>query len=126
MSLPLKLPSARQPVTLADPNGNETFTRPWFLFFQAVWERLGNGGAIINEEALALAPASITPTDVDSLESMAPVRSDQVAIMESLTPVWYPDQLVVIEQLQTELSSQRDQIAELLKEIQALKQGYQL
>ena len=46
--------------------------------------------------------------------------------MESLTPVWYPDQLVVIEQLQIELSSQRDQITELLKEIQALKQGYQL
>jgi len=114
VSAPLKLPSARQPVTVQDPAGNETFTRPWFLFFQTVWERLG-GGVGIDDDALLLAPQ---PQDYG-----AAYAAQQDA---GQAPVWTPEQQVVVDQLQTELASQRDQIAELLKEIQALKQGYQL
>jgi hypothetical protein len=37
----ITLPSARQPVTDVDSAGRTYFTRPWFLFFQTVFNRIG-------------------------------------------------------------------------------------
>lgn len=42
MTVALQLPAARTPVVLVDPQtGAPTFSRTWYLFFQAIYSRIG-------------------------------------------------------------------------------------
>jgi len=44
MTIAITLPSPRTPVVTVDANGVQTFSRAWFLFFQAQWQK--TGGAV--------------------------------------------------------------------------------
>lgn len=114
MSEPIKFPSARQPVTLADERGVVTFTRPWILFFQQVYERVG--GPI----------AASTPDLAESLFEDAGSSETNAALfsIEQGFGQQPPQTLVeAVESLMAELATQRDTIAEMQKEIDGLKQG---
>ena len=92
----VKFPSARQGVWMRDQSGVPVFTRPWFLFLQALWTRQGG----------ASAPDT---TDLVQRFGQEPQAQDQMA--------------AAVERLQGEVAEQREQIAELHKEIQAIRQG---
>lgn len=92
----VKFPSARQPVWMRDQSGLPVFTRPWFLFLQALWIRQGG------------ASSPDTP-DVVLQFAQEPVAQDS-------TPA-------ALERLQGEVAQMRDEIAELYKEINSLRQG---
>jgi hypothetical protein len=117
MSSPIKFPSARQPVTMVDGNGQEVFTRPWFLFFQAVYERAGGAiGAGTGDLSESLFE------DAGSGETNALLFSAEQALLQSIQT----DQAVTLEVLVNEVLAQREQIAELVKELDSIKQGVQL
>lgn len=116
MTSPLKFPAARQPPVETDPNGNQAFTRPWFLFFQQLFERVGgaNGASTADNEASAL-------EDGGNSETQQMVFRLQQEVAEAPIPL---QQLVqAFEDMSAELSAQRDQISELWKELDSMKQG---
>ena len=114
MSNPLNFPTARQPVTEKDVRGNEVFTRPWALFFQQVYERVG-GAVSLSSTDLAMSLFE----DAGTSETNAVVMGVEQAVNQSPPR----DLLVVVDSLLAELSGLRDQLAELTKEVESIKQG---
>lgn len=96
-NLSIRIPSDREP--LVDPKTG-LITRSWFLFFQWIFQRVGGatGDPIDTTEELLAA--------VDGLLS-APVLAEQEAV----------------ESIATDLSSQRELIAELQRQIQSIQSG---
>lgn len=96
-NLNIRIPSDREP--LVDPKTG-LITRSWFLFFTWVFQRVGGatGDPIDTSEELIAA--------VEGLLS-APVLAESEAV----------------EQLTAELSSQRDLIAEMQRELQSIRSG---
>jgi len=115
----VKFPSARQDVYFIDPQTQRpVFTRPWFLFFQSLWQRQGG----------AIAPDT---TDVEGSLFEDAGTSETNAQLYQLRQDLLQEPVVqqLIEQqatLQTQLEEQRDMIAELLKTVNDLKQSVTL
>lgn len=118
MSDALKFPAARQAATELDQNGNEVFTRPWFLFFQQLYARVGgpNGASTSDNEASALEDAGSSET-----QQMIFTARQDAAQQPPIALL-----LQAVDDLTAELSAQRDQIAELTKELDSIKQGQML
>lgn len=114
MSTPIKFPSARQPVTMVDGNGQEVFTRPWFLFFQAVYERAGGATGESNTDlaASAFEDAGTGETNAMLFQS---IQDAQQSPFQQIA--------AAVEDLLAEFQAQRDRITELEKELQSIKQG---
>jgi len=115
MTEAIKFPSARQDVFYLDPQTKSpVFTRPWFLFFQAVWQR--QGGAV----------APDVPDIEGSLFEDAGTSETNAALYRLQQDVAQnPVVQQLIEQqatLQAQLDEQRDLVAELLKTINDIKQ----
>jgi hypothetical protein len=110
----IKFPAIRQPATEENDQGVEIFTRPWYLFFQQLYQR--TGGAISQNnsdlEASLFEDAGVSETNASLFSA------EQAA-----GQLPYPQLVQLIENLQAELSAQRDTIAELVKEIDSIKQG---
>lgn len=111
----VKFPSARQDVFYPDPQtGRPVFTRPWFLFFQAVWQRQGG----------AVAP------DVPDIEGSLFEDAGTSEVWAALGTLEQGiGQAPVVQQLveqqatlQAQLDEQRDKIAELMKTIDDMRQ----
>ena len=114
MSEAIKFPAARQPATELDDRGFETFTRPWLLFFQQIYERVGGAtGASSSDLSTSLFE------DAGSGETNALLFSVEQALSQSPQS----ELLLVVESLASELAAQREQIAELTKELDSIKQG---
>ena len=110
----IKFPAERQPATMTDDRGYETFTRPWLLFFQQLYERVGGavGSGIVGIEVSLFEDAGTSETNA-SLFAVEQTFGQ--------TP---PDVLIqAIENLSAEVSAQRDQIAELQRDLDAIRQG---
>lgn len=88
-------------------------SREWYLFFQGVFDRIGgaNGPSVFDLSASLF-------EDAGSSETNAQLFSVEQALnqlpQQALTP---------IDVLQAEMSELREQVAELKKELDAIKQG---
>lgn len=111
MTDPIKFIPPR--VALLDPRTG-LISREWYLFFQGVFDRIGGAtGSSTTDLATALFE------DAGSSETNAMLFSAEQAAGQVPPNAAIP----VVEQLQAELSELRDTVAELRKEIEALKQG---
>lgn len=110
----IKFPAERQPATMTDDRGYETFTRPWLLFFQQLYERVGGatGSGTTGIEASLF-------EDAGTSEANASLFTAEQSFGQ--LP---PDALIqMVENLVAEVAAQRDQIAELQKDLDAIRQG---
>lgn len=106
MGAPIYFAPLRTPIV--DPNSPDgLMSRDWYLFFQALWIRVG--GAIGGDEALVL-PLSGSDAAVVSSLSQALDQSPQAV---SVTP----------DPIATEISDLRAQVAQLSQIVQDIKQG---
>lgn len=116
MTAGIKLPSARQAVTSLNEHGLPTFTRPWFLFFQQLYDRVGGATApsITDLDSNFFEDAGSGETNAELFAFQSEVRQAPPSL----------DSLVQrIEDLNNELAEQRALVAELIKTIQSLQQG---
>lgn len=109
MSEVFLIPSDRQSL---DRDGKVFISRPWFLFFRGLFTRSG-GAAGASAQADEVGPLSsdfsMTATLMQSLQSL---QSDPVLQLEQQ-----------VEHLESQLSSQRDEIAELRRYVEGLAAG---
>lgn len=112
-------------VPLTDPRSG-IISREWFLFFQGVFTRIGGAtGPSTEDNAISAFE------DAGSGETNAMLFSVEQALMQlpvSEQPIPMCDQVPPyapseIDQLQTELNGLRELVAEMAKDIQALKQA---
>lgn len=108
------IPSARQPVTEKDSRGNEVFTRPWALFFQQVYDRIGGATSASNTD---LALSLFEDAGNGEVVAMA------LGLERDLNQYPFVDTLATIDVLITELTGLREQVAEMAKELDSIKQG---
>lgn len=114
MSTAIKFPAARQAVIVTDDKGQEVFTRPWFLFFQQVYERIGGPVSMgLND----IASSSFGGTGSSELNSMIFTLDNAVG------QIPLRELMVAVDQLMTECAELRSTVAELTKEVEGLKQG---
>lgn len=100
-------------VALMDPRSG-LISREWYLFFQAVYDRIGGAtGPSTTDLSTSLFE------DAGSGETNALLFELEQSV--SQTPAQY-DQYVA-DALLAEVSALREQVAELSKEIEAIKQG---
>lgn len=90
------------------------FSREWYLFFQGMFNRIGGSTG----ESTSDIVASLFE-DAGSSETNAVLFATEQALSQ-YPPIAVP---VSIESLSAELSAVRDQVSELVKEIQSLRQG---
>lgn len=106
-----QIPSDREP--WLDP-GTQNISRPWFLFLQYVFQRIGGATSAFTDDISA---ALAEDSGVEELKSV--FYSEIQAIQ--LRPI---EQLVQqIEVLESQLNTQRDLLAELTKEVQGIRCG---
>lgn len=110
----LQIPANRQPVTEVTAGGTTTFTRPWFIFFQAVFDRIGgsNGGSTSDiEESL-----DVGGMDADAEAALYALTDElrKLPTVVQLTPDVVPA---------PEFTGFREEIAELRKMINDLQQS---
>ena len=74
MSNPISFPSARQPATEKDGQGNEVFTRSWSIFFQQVYERIGSVSALNNNELAGMLENDLPAAAATDLTAQEGVR----------------------------------------------------
>lgn len=109
MSEVFRIPSDRQPL---DREGVVFISRPWFLFLQGLFTRAGGatGGSVEEDEVGPLsADSSMTSALMQSIQGM------------QCAPILQLEQQV--EHLESQLSSQRDEIAELRRYVEGLAAG---
>lgn len=95
-----RLPAARQPVIEIDPeSGVNSFTRPWFLFFQFLFQQIGGAGAM---------------TTTDLAQGVQSGTEELRAMMDTVTQG---------QDLRAEINGLRDKIAELEKTMADMQQG---
>jgi hypothetical protein len=114
MSNAITLPSARQPVTEVDSAGRTYFTRPWFLFFQTVFNRIGGANAPDNGELTGTSSA-----DPELAATLYALQNE----LRAAPPVVAPAPADV---LTPELAWLREEIAVARKFIQDIQQGTSL
>jgi hypothetical protein len=109
MSEVFRIPSDRQPW---DREGKVFISRPWFLFLQGLFTRAGGatGGSVEEDE--------VSPLSGDS--SMAAVLMQSIQDMQC-DPVQQLE--MQVQHLESQLSSQRDEIAELRRYVEGLAAG---
>lgn len=113
----LIIPSARQPVVVADANGNWAFSRPWFLFFQKLLDRVGGSSG----DSIPDVIESVEADDGNSETTRALYAlTDQVASLPGL-PEFTP-----LDFMAEELRAVRDELTELRKAVEGLQQGTSL
>lgn len=112
----LIIPSARQPVVITDANGNTAFTRPWFLFFQRLLERIGGSSG---------EPIPDLIESADNGDSSAENSQALYALRDQLESL-PPQSQALFEFMAGELQTVRDELAELRKDVEGLQQGTQL
>ena len=101
-------------VPLTDP-ATGTITREWYLFLQGVFIRIGGStGASIPDVAASMFE------DAGTGETNALLFNVQQAVNQNPP---YPDLQQAVDALENQVAQQRDAIAEVLKELQAIKQG---
>lgn len=98
MTEPVSVPLARTPVWETNQNGDPVFTRPWFLFFQALFARSGG---------------SITPDTPDAIASVL----DEVRQLPGAAEIVFPEPLML------ESVGLRDRVAVLGSQIDEINQG---
>ena len=122
MSEPLRFVPPR--VQLVDPRG--MISHEWYLFFQGVFNRIGgaNGASLADLVASLFEDAGSSETnamlfEVDQAASQQP---GYVAdpYQDPLSPLPIP---VQVDNIVAELSALQDRVAELVKELDSLKQG---
>lgn len=124
MTDPLRFVPPR--VQLTDPRTG-LISREWYLFFQGVFDRIGGAtGASTSDLVASLfedAGSSETNAMLFGVEQdtrqMPP--DQQPALFIDLPPAYAPDSQ--IDNITAELSALQDQVAELVKELDSLKQG---
>lgn len=95
-----KLPSPRQNVVQTDPQSGVTmFTRPWFLFFQFIFQQIGGFPPITTNDL-----AQGVEGGVEELRAMMNTFGQE-------------------ENLRTEINGLREELAELRKSILDIQQG---
>lgn len=110
----INIPSVRQSVTEKDSRGDEVFTRPWALFFQQVYDRIGGATAVSNTD---LALSLFEDAGNGEVVAMA------LGLERDLNQYSPVDTPTIIDVLTTELTSLREQVAEMAKELDSIKQG---
>lgn len=125
MSDPLRFVPPR--VALTDPNTG-MISRQWYLFFQGVFNRIGGSGGVSNPDLEASlfedAGSSETNAMIATVEQ-AFGQVPQIQAPEYNQNVWQvpPSYTQEVSVLTTEVFNLQAQVAELLKEIEALKQS---
>ena len=111
MTDPLRFVPPR--VQLVDPRTG-MISREWYLFFQGVFNRVGGaGGASTLDLEVSLFE------DAGTSETNATIFELEQAINQS--PLSFP--VTAYDTLQAELSELRDTVAELKKDLDAIRQG---
>jgi hypothetical protein len=101
-------------VPLTDPDTG-TITREWYLFLQGVFFRIGGStGASIPDVSASMFE------DAGSGETNSLLFNFQQSSSQSPP---YPDLQQVVDALENQVAQQREQLAEVVKELQAIKQG---
>lgn len=111
MSEPLRFMPPR--VQMVDPKTGMV-TREWYLFLQGVFDRIGGANGQSSQDII-----QDMPDDAGLEEIKATLFATTDAINQT-PPVQDPQTL---DMILAELSSQRDQITELIKTVQAIQQG---
>lgn len=131
MSSPLRFVPPR--VQLVDPRTG-MISREWYLFFQGVFSRVGGAEGSSTTDLLASmfedAGSSETNAVLFAAEqslSQYPALHENTVLLDGVSqalaqlPANTP--LITVETLSAELSAMRDQVSELVKEIQSIRQG---
>lgn len=113
MTDPLRFVPPR--VAFVDPRTG-MITREWYLFLQGVFMRVGG------------ANGSSTPDIVASLSEDAGSSETNALIfaIEQATNQIPPDSVIPVDPIQTEISELREIVAELKKDLEAIRQGTSL
>lgn len=90
-------------------------SREWYLFFQAMFLRTGGTQAPDQDDLAMSAPLVNSPPDLAALQTA-------VLDLASQSPPAIPA-AAVVEALQAEMQETRDQVAELLKTVQDMRQA---
>lgn len=110
MSVTLRVPSDRE--ALVDP-GTGLVTRSWFLFFAGVVTRLGG----------VLGPTVGDAGEIGVGEGSPELSAALFSLAQEFAQSPYPVPLLPADDQSAELQSLRDQVAELTKEVQAIRSG---
>lgn len=124
MTDPLRFVPPR--VQLVDPRTG-TISREWYLFFQGVFDRIGGAAGISTTDIVASlfedAGSSETNAMLFELEQSVgqypPVLAQDV--LQDIAPS--TQQVTQIDNIAAELSALQDRVAELVKELDSIKQG---
>lgn len=100
-------------VAFTDPRTG-VITREWYLFLQGVFDRVGGATGQSNAEL-----AQGMPDDAGLEEAKATL----FAVRDAADQAPLAQLQQTIEQLQTELATQRDQLTELAKSVQDIQQN---
>lgn len=114
MSNALKFVPPRVPLT--DPRTG-LISREWFLFFQGVFERIGGA---TGESTTDLTGSMFEDAGIEESKAFA------FGVVQDLGQAPLPVQMnqdPTLSELQTSVQELRDLVAELLKEVQVLKQS---
>lgn len=114
MSTALKFVPPRVPLT--DPRTG-LISREWFLFFQGVFERIGGA---TGESTTDLTASMFEDAGIEEGKALV-FNAVQDAGQNPLPAQMNQD--TTLSELQTSVQELRDLVAELLKEVQALKQS---
>jgi hypothetical protein len=124
MSDPLRFIPPR--VQLTDPRTG-MISREWYLFFQGVFDRIGGATGASTPDIVASlfedAGSSETNAmlfEVEQATGQYPLPFVQ-DIPQDVSPPYVP--LLPIDNITAELSALQDRVAELVKELDSLKQG---
>jgi hypothetical protein len=114
MSDPIKLPSPRQPVVDIDPETKVAmFSRPWFLFFQLVFQRIGGSVGTTTDELAPVDSGQLPGSFALSDLAQGPNPDFQGNFIDSVQAL----------ELRAVVGSLQDQVAELAKKFNDLQQG---
>jgi hypothetical protein len=108
----IKFPSARQPVLAQDPQGNSTFTRAWFLFFQQIYDRVG--GAI---------DSSANDAQLGQVTNSSELEDQVYDLAQKFGQAPVPDPQAQVNALQSEINELRSIVVEMRKEISGIQQN---
>lgn len=120
----LQFPAARQPVITTDAqSGVPTFTRPWFLFFEALYSRAGGtSGPTVTQIQLE----SDAGLNVEELQSVTNQSLSDLSLQTS-PPLDALQLLMQIaadaDALRIEVGALREIVAEMQKSVQDLSQS---
>lgn len=119
----LQFPAARQPVVTTDlETGVPTFTRPWFLFFQSLYTRVGGPFApTVPEVAVDRGGQGVMELQATTAQALS-----DLAIGDQTIPFdWMQfaiDAVVTNDALRTEIGALREEISEMKKTLNDLAQ----